>query len=185
MSKKNKLSYIINFLSISAGLLFLYFYGNNHNWALTTILIIIPLICGAFIAVFSHISLHDLIKKVTDSLLTGFSLISYSYYIYSVSHINSTLTFAQIFSSPWGYLFLSIISLCGVIKLLMGIKDILSEYKKAQQASTDSMNKADAGDLEADDFFEQKTSISIIMRGSHDLNASIEKHKKIQVSIKK
>lgn len=185
MSNKNKLSYIINFLSISVGLIFLFFYGKNHNWALTTILILIPFICGAFIAVFSHVSLHDLVKKTVDSLLAGFSLISYSYYIYSISNINSTLTFAQVFSSAWGYLLLSITSLCGVIKFLIGIKDMVIEYRKAKQASIDSANKTESDNSDADDIIEQKTSISIIMRGSNNINASIEKHKKIQVSIKK
>ncbi len=157
----------------------LYIYGNNHNWALTLILLIIPLFCGGIIFFFSHNIYSEVLKKSVDSLLSLFSLISYAYYIYCISNINSNLTFANIFSSVWGYLFLTMVSLSGVIKLLISLKEFSNEYSKL--ANPENEDPVICVKQKPD----EHTYISIRSLDSKDIYALVEKDNKIEISIKK
>lgn len=173
------LSKLVALLTTFACFISLYIYGNNHNWALTFILLIIPLLCGGIIFFFSHNIYSEVLKKSVESLLNLFSLISYAYYIYCISNINSNLTFANIFSSVWGYLFLTMVSLSGVIKLFISLKEFSNEYGKL-----DDPEKEDPV-ICAKEKPDEHTYISIRSLDSKDIYALIEKDNKIEISIKK
>ncbi|SAA90055.1 Uncharacterised protein [Enterobacter hormaechei] len=174
------LSKLVALLTTFTCFISLYIYGNNHNWALTLILLIIPLLCGGIIFFFSHNIYSEVLKKSVESLLSLFSLISYAYYIYCISNINSNLTFANIFSSVWGYLFLTMVSLSGVIKLFISLKEFSNEYGKLAAPANNEDPVICVKEKQ-----DEHTYISIHSLDSKDIYALIEKDNKIEISIKK
>ncbi|MEQ9866082.1 hypothetical protein [Pectobacterium aroidearum] len=172
MRNKPFISKMISLIVVFACFLFLYIYGESHNWALTLILFLIPLVCGIIVSFFSEKRYHELFKKSAESLLALFSIISFGYYIFSISHKNPTLSFSDIFSSLLGYLFLTIISLSGVIKLCIGLKELLNEYFALREPTIQA--PIDCEIIKQN----ESTNICIKSTNNNDIYVLIEKEKK-------
>ncbi|MEN4735983.1 hypothetical protein ABEH94_06040 [Pantoea agglomerans] len=184
---KNKVTFkgIIVFLTILISSSALYFYGTKHNWALSIILILIPVVGGSIVFYFLNKNYHEALKKFSESLIAIFSLISYGYYIYSISQSGVNTSLATIYSSILGYLFLTIISYCGVIKLLLSLKEFKIERAKLNAEKAES-ERASLSTTSINTTL-PKNVLFISIRGynNDEIHALIEKDNKIEITIKK
>ncbi len=180
MLKKHLVGNFIFSIVIMTIFCFLYFYGSYYKWTLNLLVFILPVTAGLITFFYLHQRYHEVLKKFFESLISFFTLCGYGYYLYMITNIDSKLTFAQIFSSLIGYLFLTLITSSGVIKCSISIKEFFQEKNKLHSENNNTQNDL-TSKISIND---NNTFISIRATHNNDIYASVQKENKIVVSLK-
>jgi len=97
-----------------------------------------------------------------------------------IINVDSKLTFPQVFTSLIGYLFLTLITLSGVIKCSISIKEFFQEKHKIHHGNNNNQN-ALTSKISIND---NNTYISIRAPHNNEIYVSLQKESKIVVSLK-